>query len=164
VYPDPKDKSATDNQILRDILIKVFSTEKLTANLRALQIRSQELSTKKVIAERYPIMADKRGAFNVYKIANAEAFIVQAFGEEYAVDSQCDRCRSGKGVFIGCVAVEGVLHGSCGNCAFGGSASRCSFRDAAAIDLTPRKTRSSKPGRDTVDILSDDGSHDDVRT
>ncbi|KAJ5157611.1 uncharacterized protein N7482_008711 [Penicillium canariense] len=62
------------------------------------------------------------------RLRQREAFLAQAVGDK--VTPQCEQCAQGKGQFVGCIVVPGMLHGACANCVWEKPRSRkgqCSF-------------------------------------
>ncbi|KAL2752635.1 hypothetical protein ACRALDRAFT_1083310 [Sodiomyces alcalophilus JCM 7366] len=64
---------------------------------------------------------------NLKRRSNVEALLAQVSGQE--AHSPCKSCHKGYGPWNGCVVVSGQMCGSCANCWFNASGSRCSFHE-----------------------------------
>lgn len=62
---------------------------------------------------------------NLVRRSNVEALFAQIAGTEAA--NPCTHCRKGQGPWTVCVVYSGQMMGSCANCWFNASGSRCSF-------------------------------------
>lgn len=62
---------------------------------------------------------------NLVRRSNVEALFAQIAGSEAA--NPCAHCRKGQGPWTVCVVYSGQMMGSCANCWFNASGSRCSF-------------------------------------
>lgn len=62
---------------------------------------------------------------NLVRRSNVEALFAQIAGSEAA--NPCAHCRKGQGPWTICVVYSGQMMGSCANCWFNASGSRCSF-------------------------------------
>lgn len=62
---------------------------------------------------------------NLVRRSNVEALFAQIAGSEAA--NACTHCRKGQGPWTVCVVYSGQMMGSCANCWFNASGSRCSF-------------------------------------
>lgn len=62
---------------------------------------------------------------NLVRRSNVEALFAQIAGTEAA--NPCAHCRKGQGPWTICVVYSGQMMGSCANCWFNASGSRCSF-------------------------------------
>ncbi|KAI9651626.1 MAG: hypothetical protein M1829_002584 [Trizodia sp. TS-e1964] len=69
-------------------------------------------------------------SLNLFPIANVEAVLLQMVGA--VRDRPCTHWRRGFGKFVLCVAVPGLVGGSCGNCHWNNEGLRCSLRPAAS--------------------------------
>lgn len=67
---------------------------------------------------------------NLVRRSNVEALFAQIAGTEAA--NPCSHCRKGQGPWTVCVVYNGQMMGSCANCWFNASGSRCSFHGAYA--------------------------------
>ncbi|CAK7275375.1 hypothetical protein SEPCBS57363_006648 [Sporothrix epigloea] len=65
---------------------------------------------------------------NLGRRSNVEALFAHIAGEEVAVP--CKNCHKGHGPWTTCVIVDGQMCGSCANCWYNASGSRCSFHEA----------------------------------
>ncbi|RFU33169.1 hypothetical protein B7463_g3167, partial [Scytalidium lignicola] len=72
-------------------------------------------------------------AFNGGRIQNDEAFIGQIQGVENVRVAVCRHCESGCGPWTACVVVPGLFGGSCCNCYYNSSGSRCSIRHSQVL-------------------------------
>jgi hypothetical protein len=66
---------------------------------------------------------------NLVRRSNVEALFAQIAGSEAA--NPCAHCRKGQGPWTVCVVYSGQMMGSCANCWFNASGSRCSFHGAS---------------------------------
>ncbi|TEA18047.1 hypothetical protein C8034_v011210 [Colletotrichum sidae] len=64
---------------------------------------------------------------NLKRRSNVEALLAHVSGQE--AHSPCKSCHKGYGPWNGCVVVNGQMCGSCANCWFNASGSRCSFHE-----------------------------------
>lgn len=64
---------------------------------------------------------------NLVRRSNVEALFAQIAGTEAA--NPCTHCRKGQGPWTACVVYSGQMMGSCANCWFNASGSRCSFHE-----------------------------------
>lgn len=63
---------------------------------------------------------------NMGRRGNAEALLCQITGQEAA--NACKNCKRGHGPWVKCVVYPGLFYGSCSNCWFNASGSRCTFQ------------------------------------
>ncbi|KAF6827361.1 hypothetical protein CPLU01_09147 [Colletotrichum plurivorum] len=66
-------------------------------------------------------------SLNLKRRSNVEALLAHVSGQE--AHSPCKSCHKGYGPWNGCVVVHGQMCGSCANCWFNASGSRCSFHE-----------------------------------
>ncbi|ROW17822.1 hypothetical protein VPNG_00573 [Cytospora leucostoma] len=64
---------------------------------------------------------------NLVRRSNVEALFAQIAGSE--AQHPCAHCRKGQGPWTVCVVYSGQMMGSCANCWFNASGSRCSFHE-----------------------------------
>ncbi|KAH6694144.1 hypothetical protein F5X68DRAFT_49265 [Plectosphaerella plurivora] len=64
---------------------------------------------------------------NLKRRSNVEALLAHVSGRE--AHSPCKSCHKGYGPWNGCIVVSGLMCGSCSNCWFNASGSRCSFHE-----------------------------------
>jgi hypothetical protein len=64
-------------------------------------------------------------SLNLGRRSNVEALFAQIAGTQ--APHPCKNCHKGHGPWTSCVVVEGQMCGSCANCWFNASGSRCSF-------------------------------------
>ncbi|OTA98860.1 hypothetical protein M426DRAFT_17021 [Hypoxylon sp. CI-4A] len=76
---------------------------------------------------RHAVQRRQGQALNLQRRSNVEALFAQIGGQE--VENACKNCRKGHGPWVSCVTVNGQMCGSCANCWFNASGSRCSFHD-----------------------------------
>lgn len=69
--------------------------------------------------------------FNAARSQNIEAWVCQERGR--LSEAECDHCKNSYGPFTSCVVFPGHIHGSCANCHYGSSSSRCSIRKGISI-------------------------------
>lgn len=72
---------------------------------------------------------------NLVRRSNVEALFAQIAGTE--AQHPCAHCRKGQGPWTVCVVYSGQMMGSCANCWFNASGSRCSFHGTSLV-TTPR--------------------------
>ncbi|KAG6365569.1 hypothetical protein INS49_007180 [Diaporthe citri] len=70
---------------------------------------------------------------NLVRRSNVEALFAQIAGSEAA--NPCAHCRKGQGPWTVCVVYSGQMMGSCANCWFNASGSRCSFHEKSQPPL-----------------------------
>lgn len=66
---------------------------------------------------------------NLVRRSNVEALFAQIAGS--LAPQACNHCRKGQGPWTACVLYAGQMMGSCANCWFNASGSRCSFHEKA---------------------------------
>lgn len=71
---------------------------------------------------------------NLVRRSNVEALFAQIAGSEAA--NPCAHCRKGQGPWTVCVVYSGQMMGSCANCWFNASGSRCSFHGTSLLRMT----------------------------
>lgn len=71
---------------------------------------------------------------NLKRRSNVEALLAQVSGQE--AHSPCKSCHKGYGPWNGCIVVSGQMCGSCANCWFNASGSRCSFHGESRLFVT----------------------------
>lgn len=72
---------------------------------------------------------------NLVRRSNVEALFAQIAGAEAA--NPCTHCRKGQGPWTVCVVYSGQMMGSCANCWFNASGSRCSFHGTCQVITLP---------------------------
>jgi len=74
---------------------------------------------------------------NLKRRSNVEALLAHVSGQE--AHSPCKSCHKGYGPWNGCIVVSGLMCGSCANCWFNASGSRCSFHGTPSLPsaITP---------------------------
>ncbi|KAL6851075.1 hypothetical protein ACO1O0_008203 [Amphichorda felina] len=77
------------------------------------------------LAKREPVQRKLHQELNLTRRSNVEALLSQITGEE--ATNPCKNCHKGHGPWKTCVVKEGQLCGSCANCWFNASGSRCTF-------------------------------------
>lgn len=70
---------------------------------------------------------------NLVRRSNVEALFAQIAGSEAA--NPCAHCRKGQGPWTVCVVYSGQMMGSCANCWFNASGSRCSFHGMSPLSV-----------------------------
>ncbi|GJC95687.1 hypothetical protein ColKHC_04513 [Colletotrichum higginsianum] len=83
---------------------------------------------------------------NLKRRSNVEALLAHVSGQE--AHSPCKSCHKGYGPWNGCVVVNGQMCGSCANCWFNASGSRCSFHAPMAPGMAPVGSSFGQPGAD----------------
>lgn len=76
--------------------------------------------------KREPIQRRPDQKLNIERRGNVEALLAHIGGE--GAPRQCRSCYKGHGPWTECVYYPGQMCGSCSNCWFNASGSRCSFR------------------------------------
>ncbi|OLN81445.1 hypothetical protein CCHL11_09035, partial [Colletotrichum chlorophyti] len=91
--------------------------------------------------QRLAVQRRQDQSLNLKRRSNVEALLAHVSGQE--AHSPCKSCHKGYGPWNGCVVVSGQMCGSCANCWFNASGSRCSFHEnnlpqhMPAIQLQP---------------------------
>ncbi|KAK1599129.1 uncharacterized protein LY79DRAFT_575668 [Colletotrichum navitas] len=91
--------------------------------------------------QRLAVQRRQDQTLNLKRRSNVEALLAHVSGQE--AHSPCKSCHKGYGPWNGCVVVSGQMCGSCANCWFNASGSRCSFHEnnlpqhMPAIQLQP---------------------------
>ncbi|ROT42832.1 hypothetical protein SODALDRAFT_326990 [Sodiomyces alkalinus F11] len=80
-----------------------------------------------VPGERLAVQRRQDQVLNLKRRSNVEALLAQVSGQE--AHSPCKSCHKGYGPWSGCIVVSGQMCGSCANCWFNASGSRCSFHE-----------------------------------
>ncbi|KAK2064217.1 hypothetical protein LY76DRAFT_561425 [Colletotrichum caudatum] len=75
--------------------------------------------------QRLAVQRRQDQTLNLKRRSNVEALLAHVSGQE--AHSPCKSCHKGYGPWNGCVVVSGQMCGSCANCWFNASGSRCSF-------------------------------------
>lgn len=91
-------------------------------------VRIDSALCKKLSAEparRDPIQRRQDQRLNIERRSNVEALLVQVTGE--LATRPCKNCHKGHGPWTQCVVYDGQMCGSCSNCWFNASGSRCTF-------------------------------------
>ncbi|WYZ40150.1 hypothetical protein EsH8_IV_000491 [Colletotrichum jinshuiense] len=92
--------------------------------------------------QRLAVQRRQDQTLNLKRRSNVEALLAHVSGQE--AHSPCKSCHKGYGPWNGCVVVSGQMCGSCANCWFNASGSRCSFHEnnlpqhMPAIQLQPQ--------------------------
>ncbi|KAI0411697.1 hypothetical protein F5X98DRAFT_43062 [Xylaria grammica] len=80
-----------------------------------------------------------RREFGLKRPTNIKAALIQAAGIQHAPSAACLHCRKGRGLWVSCVTTprehDNALRGSCANCFYNGTGSKCSFNLSAPKDL-----------------------------
>jgi hypothetical protein len=71
-------------------------------------------------------LRSRNGTLNLRRKINREAVLAQAVGE--VNQRACSSCSEGYGPFTVCVVVPGHMSGSCANCHYNSSGTRCNLR------------------------------------
>lgn len=71
---------------------------------------------------------------NLVRRSNVEALFAQIAGTEAA--NSCTHCKKGQGPWTVCVVYSGQMMGSCANCWFNASGSRCSFHGTSCAYIS----------------------------
>jgi hypothetical protein len=79
---------------------------------------------------RLAVQRREEQALNLNRRSNVEALLAHVSGQRTA--SPCKNCHKGHGPWNDCVVVDGQMCGSCANCWFNASGSRCSFHGELA--------------------------------
>ncbi|KAL6853127.1 hypothetical protein J3F83DRAFT_764770 [Trichoderma novae-zelandiae] len=85
----------------------------------------KKLASEAALREPIQRRADQR--LNIERRSNVEALLAHMTGQPAA--APCKNCRKGHGPWSQCVVYEGQMCGSCTNCWFNASGSRCTFHE-----------------------------------
>lgn len=77
------------------------------------------------VPRRYPVQRRPQQKLNIGRRSNGEALLAYITSE--TVRQQCYSCSRGHGPWKECIVSRGQLYGSCANCWFNASGSRCTF-------------------------------------
>lgn len=86
------------------------------------------------IPRRYPAQRRPQQKLNIGRRSNGEALLAYITSE--TVRQQCYSCTRGHGPWKECIVYRGQLYGSCANCWFNASGSRCTFHGKLINYLT----------------------------
>ncbi|GKT95478.1 hypothetical protein Ct61P_13328 [Colletotrichum tofieldiae] len=103
--------------------------------------------------QRLAVQRRQDQTLNLKRRSNVEALLAHVSGQE--AHSPCKSCHKGYGPWNGCVVVSGQMCGSCANCWFNASGSRCSFHAYAS---NPASARAPGVGEHKLCRHSADGS------
>lgn len=76
-------------------------------------------------AKRVPVQRRRQQKLNLERRSNVEALLSHITGDNATFP--CKNCHKGHGPWTTCVVKDGLLCGSCTNCWFNASGSRCTF-------------------------------------
>ncbi|KAJ3527081.1 hypothetical protein NM208_g10885 [Fusarium decemcellulare] len=79
------------------------------------------------VAVREPVQRRPDASLNMERRSNVEAFLAHMTG--VPVSRPCKNCHKGHGPWKECIIYDGQLCGSCTNCWFNASGSRCTFHE-----------------------------------
>ncbi|KAE9372293.1 hypothetical protein N431DRAFT_536050 [Stipitochalara longipes BDJ] len=99
------------------IIINGKSPTKSSTNLTKLE--------KLPILNEVIVRSTKLFKADVKRISREEGWAATERGT--IAEKACYECSKGRGPFTLCCVIEGMFKGACGNCQYGGNASRCSF-------------------------------------
>lgn len=77
------------------------------------------------LAKRAPSQRRVEQKLNIDRRSNMEAFLAHMTGQ--VAETPCKNCRKGHGPWTECVVYDGQMCGSCTNCWYNASGSRCTF-------------------------------------
>ncbi|KAI0112467.1 hypothetical protein GGR51DRAFT_42262 [Nemania sp. FL0031] len=73
----------------------------------------------------------KKKLFSTKRTSNVKAALVQVTGVQHPLETSCLKCRKGLGLWTGCITAppphNNALRGSCANCFYNGTGSKCTF-------------------------------------
>ncbi|KAM4068121.1 hypothetical protein HRG_009593 [Hirsutella rhossiliensis] len=78
-------------------------------------------------AQREPVQRRAAQRLNIERRSNVEALLAHVTGQVAA--QPCKNCHKGHGPWTQCVVYDGQMCGSCSNCWFNASGSRCTFHE-----------------------------------
>ncbi|GAO14130.1 hypothetical protein UVI_02037820 [Ustilaginoidea virens] len=122
---------ASPGQTAADIIMRVYPSVKIDSTL------CKKLAGE--AARREPTQRRREQKLNIERRSNVEALLAHVTGE--IASEPCKNCRKGHGPWTQCVVYDGQMCGSCTNCWFNASGSRCTFRariEAAVKELGVR--------------------------
>ncbi|RTE71669.1 hypothetical protein BHE90_013920 [Fusarium euwallaceae] len=103
------------------------------------------------IAMREPIQRRPETKLNMGRRSNVEAFLGYVTGAPVA--RACKNCAKGHGPWHECVILEGQFCGSCTNCWFNASGSRCTFHDSNQASSTYAPNPLWNTGSSTMSVV-----------
>lgn len=104
-------------QTAADIVLRMYQSVKIDSTL------CKKLAGE--TARREPAQRRRDQKLNIERRSNVEALLAHVTGE--VADRPCKNCHKGHGPWTQCVVYDGQMCGSCTNCWFNASGSRCTF-------------------------------------
>ncbi|KAG6038769.1 hypothetical protein E4U41_003725 [Claviceps citrina] len=106
-------------QTAADIVLKMYQSVKIDSTL------CKKLAGE--AARREPTQRRRDQKLNIERRSNVEALLAHVTGDIAA--NPCKNCHKGHGPWTQCVVYDGQMCGSCTNCWFNASGSRCTFHE-----------------------------------
>ncbi|GAB0137448.1 hypothetical protein EsDP_00005712 [Epichloe bromicola] len=106
-------------QTAADIVLRTYQSVKIDSTL------CKKLAGE--TARREPAQRRRDQKLNIERRSNVEALLAHVTGE--VADRPCKNCHKGHGPWTQCVVYDGQMCGSCTNCWFNASGSRCTFHE-----------------------------------
>ncbi|KAG6060230.1 hypothetical protein E4U17_004775 [Claviceps sp. LM77 group G4] len=107
-------------QSAADVVLKMYQSVRIDSTL------CKKLAEE--VARREPVQRRSDQKLNIRRRSNVEALLAHVTGE--VAPRSCKNCRRGHGPWTQCVVYEGQMCGSCTNCWFNASGSRCTFHES----------------------------------
>ncbi|KAH8720425.1 hypothetical protein HC256_000818 [Beauveria bassiana] len=108
-------------------------------------------------AKRSPTQRRSDQKLNIDRRSNMEAFLAHVTGQ--AASKPCKNCHKGHGPWKECVVYDGQMCGSCTNCWYNASGSRCTFHGSGAATASVTSPAAAPPAGvppETVDEATGD--------
>lgn len=118
VQPSPRMDNGSPMQTAADVAIAAYGD----------QVKIDSALCKKLACEaalREPTQRRQDQKLNIERRSNVEALLAHVTGE--VAPRPCKNCHKGHGPWTQCVVYDGQMCGSCTNCWFNASGSRCTF-------------------------------------
>lgn len=114
-------------QSAADVVLKMYQSVRIDSTL------CKKLAEE--VARREPVQRRSDQKLNIRRRSNVEALLAHVTGE--VAPRSCKNCRRGHGPWTQCVVYEGQMCGSCTNCWFNASGSRCTFHGKSFVFTRP---------------------------
>ncbi|XWW93535.1 hypothetical protein V2A60_001468 [Cordyceps javanica] len=106
-------------------------------------------------AKRLPMQRRPDQKLNIDRRSNMEAFLAHVTGQ--VADKPCKNCHKGHGPWAQCVVYDGQMCGSCTNCWYNASGSRCTFHGNGAATASTASPTSATLGGISADAPEETG-------
>ncbi|KAG5931403.1 hypothetical protein E4U53_001784 [Claviceps sorghi] len=114
-----KNDIPTPVQTAADVVLKMYQSVRIDSTL------CKKLAGE--AARREPTQRRRDQKLNMERRSNVEALLAHVTGE--VAPRPCKNCHKGHGPWTQCVVYDGQMCGSCTNCWFNASGSRCTFQE-----------------------------------